>query len=62
MENTVADSMIARLERAGIETIYPKGDYCPVKDVKLKFGNKIIKRPYADSCPDICKKHFGIDI
>lgn len=59
---TSKDSMQARLNAAGIKTIYPEGKYCPVKDVKLEYKGKQIKRPYPDSCPDIVKKEFGVAI
>lgn len=62
MQDLPKDSMQARLNAAGIKTIYPEGNYCPVKDVQLEYNGKRIKRPYTESCVTDVKKAFGIDI
>jgi len=67
MLNNEMLTMEQRLEKAGIETIYP-ADYMfsrhekRVGEVKLKYKEKEILRPKAQSCISVVKKEFNLDI
>lgn len=54
------DSMQARLDRAGVETIRPENGMA--EDVILRYKGKSIKRGYVSNVEYLCKKFFDLDI
>lgn len=54
------DSMQARLDRAGVETIYSESG--KPNETKLRYNGKTVLRGYAINCEYLCKKAFNIGI